>query len=110
MAASASSRIDNLIAHSVQVEGCDNPVAYEESHTLSYGYWICSACKSSFFAGGQPLHKQGCSLEGKVKEVFTCSGKEMIYVLGPQESGFYSPFGRKEIESIKELAKAQFSK
>ncbi len=99
--------IDAIIGRSVNIEGYKNPVAYDESLTISYGYWICKACKSKFYGGGEALHNSGCSLKDRVQGIYTYSHPEIIYVLGPKESGSFSPFGKEKIEQIKELAKAQ---
>ena len=104
---SAMSQVTDMIAHSVAVPGYKNLFAYDENHDISYGYWICKLCKKSFFGGGEPLHYRGCSLKGRVEGFFTYANEDMIYVLGPKETGLLSPFKKEDIDKIKEIAKAQ---
>lgn len=49
---------------------------YDPTHTLSYGYWVCPHCKSSFYGGGPALHERGCTEKGY-------SG--CVYHYGPNE-------------------------
>jgi hypothetical protein len=32
--------------------------------TVSYGFYVCPECQSSFYGGGQALHNSGCSQIG----------------------------------------------
>jgi hypothetical protein len=32
--------------------------------TVSYGFYVCPECKSSFYGGGRALHNDGCSQSG----------------------------------------------
>lgn len=34
--------------------------AYDPDHELSYGYFGCSTCGSTFFSGGDAIHHEGC--------------------------------------------------
>lgn len=50
---------------------------YNATHTLSYGYFHCTACGAEFYSGGRALHEQGCTEEGYA----TCT-----YVFGPNDT------------------------
>lgn len=40
-------------------------LVYDPIHaTISYGFYVCLECKSSFYGGGRALHYKGCSKEG----------------------------------------------
>lgn len=98
----------DLIKSAIPVEGCLNPVAYNNNHELTYGYWICKVCTSSFFGNGKPLHDKSCLIKDKTPAIFTYQNSEMIYVTGNKDNGALAPFKREEIEKIKDLAKKSF--
>ncbi len=62
-------------------------LAYDPSHTISYGYWTCPTCKTSFYGGGETMHMKDCT------------NREQGY-----NACVYS-FGPKEVEKVKEYAK-----
>ena len=98
---SAPSKLDTLIATSFSVPNHIYPVTYDETRTISYGYWICRYCKDKFFedAYGYPTHySPPCSLKDRAHPY-----QGIIYVFGPEE-GFRSPFTKEEIEQIKKTA------
>lgn len=100
--------IDSMIGRAINVEGYTNLVAYDENHPTSYGYWICKECRINFYAGSDPMHYKACSLKERVQKISSLSDPKMIYVLGSRETGFASPFGKDNIQAIKELAKTQW--
>lgn len=51
--------------------------AYDPAHTLTYGYWTCPTCESSFYGGGVALHNNGCTEEGY---------SACVYHFGPEEN------------------------
>ncbi len=101
-----ATRIQDLISRAVAVEGYVNPVAYDSAHSNAYGYWICKQCTSSFFGGGKPFHEKTCPIKEKTPGIYTYESPNMIYVLGENEDGNFSPF-RSGIQKIKELAKSK---
>lgn len=52
-----------------------NVIYSPEDSDLSYGYFHCPECKSSFFGGGEALHRGSCS-----KRETECEGLD--YVIG----------------------------
>lgn len=50
---------------------------YDPTHMLTYGYWKCEMCSSSFYGGGPALHNRGCAETGY---------KSCAYVIGPNEN------------------------
>ncbi len=94
-----------LIDAAVKVPGCENPVTYDPTQQTTYGSWICNHCKLSAF-GGEDFHGNDCQLKGKWKGEYVYRDPAMIYVIGPNDSGYYSPFDLHKIEEIKALAKA----
>lgn len=57
---------------------------FDAKHGLSYGYYRCQGCGSTFYAGGKALHKRECS---------TLGYDNCVYVIGP-----------KTVEAVKEWA------
>lgn len=53
-------------------------MAYDPSHELSYGYWICKVCKSQFYGGGPAIHEKECTVREDGYE-------HCIYVFGPKQ-------------------------
>ena len=50
---------------------------YDPNHELSYGYFRCPSCGSTFYAGGPALHNTGCNEAS--------SGyASCLYVVGPK--------------------------
>ena len=56
---------------------------YDEDSTMSYGFWTCPECGSSFYAGGGAIHCEGCSLRSD--EPFG-GYRGCVYHFGPKEA------------------------
>ena len=99
-------KIADLIANSVQVENYENPVTYDPDHTGATGYWLCGVCRVSS-TGGAVSHFYNCRLKNLARGgAFNARrSPDMIYVVGPNESGATSPYKLGEIEKVVLLAK-----
>jgi hypothetical protein len=60
----------------------ERPSVFDPDHTLSYGYFHCTVCESKFYAGGPPIHNDGCK-EGWSHKV--------VYCYGPKETNVWKP-------------------
>lgn len=98
----------DLIKSAISVEGCLNPVAYNNNYELPHGYWICKVCTSSFFGGAKPLHDKNCLIKDKTPPIFIYQSPQMIYVTGNKDDGAIAPFTPEKFEKIKDLAKKSF--
>ena len=76
------------ITNAVHVEGYIPALLFNPNYTRSVGYWICTGCEISFRAGGE-RHTSGCSIENNSS---LCNNSKLVYVLGPNESGDFSPW------------------
>lgn len=94
--------IDSFIARATLVSNHANLLAYDDTHKKVHGYWICIECRK-IFQSQEPQHKKDCSLI-KTKNY---NSSRMIYVVGPKEDGFYSPF-MLDAQVIVKLAKDRF--
>lgn len=93
--------IYSLIDREIFIPEYKNPVAYDEKHRLNYGYWICKKCENIFYAAGNPFHLKECPILDRK----SYNQESLLYVLGPNESGFSSPYPQEKIRQIKQLAK-----
>lgn len=113
-----STSYQELVERAVEILGYVNPVSYDPHYTFPNGYWLCTGCKSGFYGPGDPLHNPGCQElkrvmvdvfskkeENKVKKSYEY--KWIIYVIGPNECGKYSPYGEREIDKIKKIASSK---
>jgi hypothetical protein len=101
--------IQLLIKNSFSYKEYPNPVAYDPKHNVSYGYWICKKCSTASIWSQAPYHKQGCLINGNSSAPSSNQSSDLIYVLGENEDGIFSPFKKEDIKKIKELAKSKFS-
>ena len=86
-----------------------NPIAYDPNHNSSYGYWICRNCSTASIWSQAPCHKQGCLISGNSSVPSSNQSSDLIYVLGENEDGLFSPFKKEDIKKIKQIAKSKFS-
>jgi hypothetical protein len=93
----------HIIHKSTTVPGYIGRVAYDKDHNLPFGYWVCTECHRRFFHRVSPIHNSDCSQKDRTVGLYKY--KDLVYVLGPKESGARSPFVEEHIELIKELAK-----
>lgn len=101
--------IKDLIRGSFSYKNYQNPIAYDPNHNSSFGYWICKKCSTSSIWSPVPYHKQGCSINGNSSAPSSNQSSDLIYVLGENEDGLFSPFKNEDIKKIKEIAKSKFS-
>jgi|GEM_PF-3250140 len=101
--------IQLLIRSSFFYKQYPHPIAYDPNHNVSYGYWICKKCSTSSIWSQVPHHKQGCLINGNSSAPSSNQKSDLIYVLGKNEDGMFSPFKKEDIEKIKELAKSKLS-
>ena len=109
-----------MINRSITVKGYVNRVTYDPNHKEIYGYWLCTKCGTSFFGGGDSLHNGPCPIQDKTPATWTFDRpqkyypdlpwiyphSDIVYVLGPNDDGSYSPFTTADIEKVKKLAKS----
>ena len=51
---------------------------YDPDHTLSYGYFRCTCCRSEFYGGGHAIHAKDCAEQDRGYEA--CD-----YHFGPEQ-------------------------
>lgn len=50
---------------------------FDESSTISYGYFECLECGSTFYGGGPAIHESGCTQSGYTQIIYHYSPKEL---------------------------------